>query len=201
MNKSFYRFAILCFFVFTTANAEEANGGIVSPLAGTSVSTYSWNSPVWQFSGYQSVFQANLMPPYSGSFEAAGLGVFFIPANIETDWVTVSFGVAVDTQDMEWAEGRISGGGTAWAFNLGPATFQDGVTLYRGTTDMVPHQIEDIIAGRTQFEIINRPDYDHLQGAIAAVPEPPWIALMAIGLLMLTIPRFGSVLRKQELRG
>lgn len=173
---------------------------MVSPLSGTSVSGYSWNSPVWQFSGYQSVFQANLMPPYSGGFEAAGVGVFFIPANIETEWVTVSFGVAVDTQDMEWAEGRISGGGTAWAFNLGPATFMDGVTFYRGTTDMVTHQIEDIIAGRTQFEIINRPHYDHLQGTIAAVPEPSLVALLAIGMLMLTIPRFGTVLRKKDLR-
>jgi len=202
-NCDSVRSTLKCFLVLfaclaiTTVNAEEVDGSILTPISSSSVGGYVWNSSVWQFSGYQSVFQASLMPAGPGGVEAVGVGVFFIPANIETERVTVGFGVAVDTQDMEWAEGRISGGGTAWAFDLGPATFRDGVTFYSGTTDMVTHQLEDVIAGRTQFEIINRPFYDSLQGEIAAVPEPPLTVLLAFGMIVLAIPRLGSFLKKK----
>ena len=140
----------------------------------------------------QDTLAANLSGVDTNNLSLSGSTLFFVP-NLSDPLgplYTVSFEITINGNDVLFTTGRVFGGGTAWAFDLGPASQEDETTLFSGATDMTASQIHDMLDGATSFELVDEINQsDHLQGNILPIPEPQTWVLLLIGPVLLALRR------------
>jgi hypothetical protein len=135
----------------------------------------------------QGTLEATLSTTWSGLPLLSGSVIVDTPATNSTDlYFPVLFQVTIITNDPIFTAGRIGGPHTAWAFDLGTPSSQDGSLVYTGTTGMEAFQIADMLANSADFEVYayspSGPVIGQLAGPLVTVPEPSIAYLLLIGL-------------------
>ena len=146
----------------------------------------------------QGTLETSLLPYGPSAPPLAGFANIYTPnTNSGGIFFPVTFQVTINSDQEVFDTGRIAGGGTAWVFGLGSPTISNGSMFFSGTTSMQAFQINDMLAGRTEFEISNENFTSYLRGSLVPVPEPRTTALFAVGLVAACLrrhllpPRFG----------
>ena len=145
----------------------------------------------------QGTLYATLLPSGPGVPPLAGTATIYTPdTNGSGFFFPVLFLVTINTNDTPIDTGRIFGGGTAWAFDLGSPTIIDNSTIFSVTSNMAVFQIDDMLAGRTELETLDEPDNStYLSGQVAAVPEPTDRSLILTGMAVVFFWRRSSLLQ------
>ncbi len=153
---------------------------------------------VWIFSSLatlshaQGTLYATLLPSGPGVPPLAGTATIYTPDTNGTGLLfPVLFLITINTNDTPINTGRIFGGSTAWAFDLGTPTVSGNTTTFSATSKMAAFQIDDMLAGRTELETLDEPDYStDISGQVTAVPEPTDRSLILAGMAVVFLSRW-----------
>ena len=102
----------------------------------------------------------------------------------------VAFQININSDQSVFTTGRFFGGSTAWPFSLGSPAVLNGSMSFSGETDMTATQIGDMLAGRTQLEVLDEVNFSsYLVGPVTSVPEPGSATLFVVGLFFIHLRR------------
>jgi hypothetical protein len=134
----------------------------------------------------QGTLEATLLPYGPSGPPLLAYATFYTPdTNTSGFSFPVFFQVTVNSDQAVIDTGRIFGGGTAWPFDLGTPMIVNGSMFFSGSTGMATHQIDDMLAGRTELEIFDGIAFaSYLRGPLLPVPEPGSTALLTVGLVV-----------------